>query len=143
MREDVEQGLEARLHSLAIHLLRGVRDQDRVTGLSPARLSALSVLVFAGPQRLGELADKEQVRAPTMSRIVGGLVDEGLAARKPDPTDGRVVRIVATAAGRRVLARARRLRLERLQRLLSGLTGEERRVVERATEILARRLRQG
>jgi len=57
------------LHSAAIHLLRRVRKQDTKTGEGPARLSALSVLVFGGPKTLGELAAAEQVRPPTMTRI--------------------------------------------------------------------------
>ncbi|HXX01836.1 MAG TPA: hypothetical protein VEJ00_11510, partial [Candidatus Acidoferrales bacterium] len=62
--------LADRLHSVAIHLLRRVRKQDVETGEGPARLSALSVLVFGGPKTLGELAAAEQVKPPTMSRIV-------------------------------------------------------------------------
>src|SRR5215475_2178440 len=62
-----------RLHSAAIHLLRRLRVRDLESGVGPAQLSALSVLVFGGPRSLGELANAEQVRAPTMSRIVNGL----------------------------------------------------------------------
>ena len=62
-----------RLHSAAIHLLRRVRKQDEASGVGPAQLSALSVLVFAGPKTFGELAAAEQVKPPTMSRIVAGL----------------------------------------------------------------------
>src|SRR5262252_4263793 len=71
-----------RLHSAAIHLLRRLRIRDSAIGIGPAQLSALSVLVFGGPRSLGELADAEQVRPPTMSRIVGGLVRSGLVKRK-------------------------------------------------------------
>ena len=62
-----------RLHSTAIHLLRRVRKQDVASGEGPARLSALSVLVFGGAKTLGELAAAEQVKPPTMSRIIAGL----------------------------------------------------------------------
>ena len=62
------------LHSAAIHLLRLVRRRDAETGLSPARLSALSVLVFGGPRTVGDLAADEQVRSPTMSRLVAEMV---------------------------------------------------------------------
>src|SRR3954463_14052103 len=65
--------LADRLHSTAIHLLRRVRKQDVAIGQGPARLSALSVLVFGGPKTLGELAAAEQVKPPTMSRIVAGV----------------------------------------------------------------------
>ncbi|MEA3065155.1 MAG: hypothetical protein QOJ27_1601, partial [Sphingomonadales bacterium] len=91
------------LHSAAIRLLRMVRREDRLTGISPPRLSALSVLVFAGPMSLAELAAAEEVRAPTMSRIVEGLVTDGLASREVDPANRRKVRIAATEEGRRRL----------------------------------------
>src|SRR5260370_28081290 len=70
------------LHSAAIHLLRTVRARDQRMGIGPAQLSALSVLVFGGPRSLKELADAEQVRPPTMSRIVTRLVPVGLARKK-------------------------------------------------------------
>ncbi len=69
-----------RLHSAAIHLLRRVRLQDAAAGVGPAQLSALSVLVFAGPKALGELAAAEQVKPPTMSRVVAGLKRSRLVA---------------------------------------------------------------
>src|SRR5256885_16104382 len=75
-----KEGFETadRLHSAAIHLLRRLRVRDRESGVGPAQLSALSVLVFGGPRSLGELADAEQVRPPTMSRIVAGRERGGL-----------------------------------------------------------------
>src|ERR1700686_2157541 len=84
------------LHSTAIHLLRRVRKQDAATGEGPARLSALSVLVFGGPMTLGELAAAEQVRPPTMTRIVTGLERGRLIQRVRDSKDARRVRIRAT-----------------------------------------------
>src|ERR687885_1034111 len=85
-----------RFHSAAIHALRHVRREDPATGLSAARLSALSVLVFGGPRTLGELAAAEQVRPPTMTTIVRALEDVGYVRRKPDPKDARVTRVSAT-----------------------------------------------
>src|ERR1700722_9868817 len=82
-----------RLHSAAIHWLRRVRKQDVPTGEGPARLSALSVLVFGGPKTLGELAAAEQVKPPTMSRIVAGLARSRLIEIKPDPRDARRMQI--------------------------------------------------
>src|SRR5271170_1239263 len=86
------------LHSAAIHLLRRLRVRDRESGIGPAQLSALSVLVFGGPRSLGELADAEQVRPPTMSRIATGLQRSGLV-RRHATEDGRRVRLGATAKG--------------------------------------------
>src|SRR5438876_9718306 len=87
-----------RLHSAAIHLLRRLRVGDRASGIGPAQLSALSVLVFGGPRSLGELADAEQVRPPTMSRIVAGLQRAGLV-RRLETQDKRRVLPGATARG--------------------------------------------
>src|SRR5688500_15457517 len=95
------------LHSLAIRLLRRLRVEDAKTGVPPGRLSALSVLVFAGPQRLTDLARIEQVKAPTMTKIVAGLETDGLARRKTDDADARVVRLEATARGRKILLKGR------------------------------------
>ena len=101
------------LHSAAIHLLRTLRKEDDASGLSAPRLSALSVVVFGGPVTLGQLARAEQVRPPTMTRIVTGLERAGLVTRVGDETDRRLTRIQATAKGQRVMAagRERRVRL--------------------------------
>lgn len=103
-----------RIHSAAIHLLRAVRRVDEATGLTPARLSALSVVVFAGPLTMGELAAAEQVTPPTMTRLAAGLEAEGLVRRQPDPADRRAVRIRATAKGTALLHRGRARRVDRL-----------------------------
>src|SRR5438876_12280448 len=107
------QSVEAadRFHSAAIHALRRVRRDDPAAGLSAARLSALSVLVFGGPRTLGELAAAEHVRPATMSRIVRALEEQGLVRRASDPADGRVVRLTATAAGERVMWQGRERRV--------------------------------
>jgi DNA-binding MarR family transcriptional regulator len=127
-----------RLHSAAIHLLRRVRASDVETGLSPSRLSVLSVLVFGGPRTPSELAAAEQVRLPTISALVRGLEEDGLVRRAADPADGRVVRLSATAKGRRILERGRERRLDNLEELLEPLSREELRVLAEASEILDR-----
>src|SRR5215470_10983018 len=97
------EDLADRLHSASIHLLRLVRLQDAATGIAPARLSALSVLVFGGPMSLNDLARAEQVRPPTMSRIVDALESAGLARRRPNEQDRRALLIEATNRGVRIL----------------------------------------
>jgi DNA-binding MarR family transcriptional regulator len=129
-----------RLHSASIHLLRRVRREDEATGLGPARLSALSVVVFGGPLSLGRLAAAEQVRPPTMSRIVAALEDDGLVRREPDPDDGRGVVVTATEEGTRLLQRARRRRIENLTGLIESLDRREVAVLEEAATILERAL---
>jgi DNA-binding MarR family transcriptional regulator len=131
-----------RLHSAAIHLLRRVRKQDTATGEGPARLSALSVLVFGGPLTLGQLAAAEQVRPPTMTRIVTGLEQNGLARRIVDPMDARRVRICATAKGVRLLHRGRKRRIEHLAHHLEVLAGKELKSLQKAADILEKVLSQ-
>lgn len=137
-RDETERSRETadRLHSAAIHLLRRLRRTDAETGLTASRLSALSVLVHAGPLSMGELADAEQVRPPTVSRLVGDLERAGLVLRLADPDDGRVQRVRATPEGRRLLERGRRRRVGALARRLSALSEEERDLLARAAELL-------
>ena len=121
-----------RLHSAAIHVLRRLRVRDRESGVGPAQLSALSVLVFGGPKSLGELAEAEQVRPPTMSRIVAGLERAGMV-RRHATEDGRRVRLEASAKGTRVLWEGRKRRVESLAKALSALSeGEQQQLGELA-----------
>jgi DNA-binding MarR family transcriptional regulator len=130
-----------RFHSAAIHALRYARREDAASGLSAARLSALSVLVFGGPRTLGELAAAEQVRPPTMTRIVHGLEQGGLVRRDSDQLDGRVVRVRATAKGKRILQRARRRRIAALEERLSSLNARQVALVQEAAELVDEALR--
>jgi DNA-binding MarR family transcriptional regulator len=126
------------LHSAAIHLLRGVRKEDERTGVGPARLSALSVLVFAGPMRLTELARIEQVKPPTMTKVIAGLEAGGLVRRRADAQDARAVRLEATPRGTKLLQEGRRRRVERLTAALQALAPEEIDVLDRAAAIIER-----
>ncbi len=129
-----------RLHSAAIHLLRRVRKQDIATGEGPARLSALSVLVFGGPKTLKELAAAEQVKPPTMSRIVAGLARSRLVEITEDPEDARRMRIAATPKGTRLLQKGREMRIAYLASHLEGLAPEELSQLGEAVEILSKLL---
>jgi DNA-binding MarR family transcriptional regulator len=131
-----------RFHSAAIHALRHVRREDPATGVRPAQLSALSVLVFGGPRTLGELAAAEQVRPATMTKIARSLVEDGYASRKRDPDDGRVVRLTATAKGRRVMQRGRERRVASLARLLGRLSRGEVEQIHEAAELVEKALAQ-
>jgi DNA-binding MarR family transcriptional regulator len=128
-----------RLHSAAIHLLRRAAEDDRAAGLSRARLSALSVVVFRGPLTLGDLAAAEGVRSATMSGIVNGLERDGLVRRRPHGRDRRAVNIESTAAGRRLLDRARTVRIDRVAGRLGDLSAEELEVLARAAELVEAR----
>jgi DNA-binding MarR family transcriptional regulator len=127
------------LHSAAIHVLRRAGEQDASAGISRARLSALSVIVFRGPLTLGALADAEDVRSATMTGIVNGLVGEGLVRRRPHRSDGRAVLVEATGAGRRLLKRARLKRIDAVAAKLSDLSEQELEILQRAAELLEER----
>lgn len=132
-----------RLHSAAIHLLRLLRREDDATGITAPHLSALSVVVFGGPLTLGELAAAEQVRAPTMTRVVQKLEAAGLVTREPDPRDGRVARVRATEQGTQVLRDGRARRVAVLAERLRALPPEELALLEDAAEVLDRVVRGG
>jgi DNA-binding MarR family transcriptional regulator len=129
-----------RFHSAAIHTLRHVRREDPATGVPPAQLSALSVLVFGGPRTLGELAAAEQVRPPTMTRVVQALEAAGLVRRERDADDGRVHHLHATPKGRTVMQRGRERRVENLAALLGRLSPQEVARVREAAELVERAL---
>ncbi|HEU0242165.1 MAG TPA: MarR family transcriptional regulator, partial [Micromonosporaceae bacterium] len=76
---DDREDLANRLHSAAIHLLRAVSRADAESGLSPARLSALSVIVVRGPLTMTELAGIERVSPATITSTVSGLEAAGFA----------------------------------------------------------------
>ena len=138
-REEVAR----RVHSAALHLMRYVRAQDTALGVPPAQLSALSVIVFGGKTSLSELAKTEQVRPPTMSRIIDALVRDGLVKRETDKTDRRSIIITATEKGTRIMHEGRGRREKRLLELLQPLHREEIDLLDRASEILAKELRAG
>ena len=123
------------LHSAAIHLLRKVRAKDRSAGIGPAQLSALSVLVFGGPRSLKELAEAEQVRPPTMSRIVAGLARTRLTRRKTTD-DKRRMLLEATARGKKILWKGRRRRVEMLVNALEKFSADELREAAAAADFM-------
>ena len=127
-----------RLHSAALHLLRRLRTEDDALGVSPPRLSALSVVVFAGPIGIGALAAAEGVAAPTMTRLVDGLERDGLVRRRSDPADARGVLVEPTTTGKRILTKGRRQRVRTLAEGLAGLTSEELADVGRGAELIER-----
>jgi len=130
--------LADRLHSVAIHLLRRARREDAAMGLPPAQASVLSVLVFGGARTLSALADVEQVKAPTMTRIVDALERAGLAQRLPDADDRRKLSIAATVAGTRLMQQGRSRRVKALAQLLADLDRDERATLNAAIALLAR-----
>jgi DNA-binding MarR family transcriptional regulator len=129
-----------RFHHLAIALLRSLRKVDEANGLSGPRASALSVLVFRGPQSLGELAAAEGVKPPTMSRLVKAMQAQGLVESETAAHDQRAVRIAASARGTRLLLRGRERRLAAIRMLLRDASAGERKALEVVVKLLARTL---
>lgn len=131
-----EQEVARSLNSAAIHLLRGMRAIDRISEITPARLSALSVLVFGGPLSLGRLARAEDVAGPTMTRIVDGLESLGLATRVAHPENGRMSMIQATDKGVRVMLVAAQRRFDAISAALEFLPLAQRSAIADAAPAL-------
>jgi DNA-binding MarR family transcriptional regulator len=132
--------IASRLHGAAVHLLRRARLDDPAMDLTPARASALSVLVFGGARPLGELAAAEQVTAPTMSRLVSWLEGAGYVTRETGREDGRVVTVRATPKAMRALQSGRQRRIDHVRALLDDLSAAEWKGVEEAVELIERSL---
>ncbi|WP_235499478.1 MULTISPECIES: MarR family winged helix-turn-helix transcriptional regulator [Janibacter] len=105
--------------------------------IAPHQFSVLSRLED-GPLTPRALADIEKVSAPSMTRTVGCLVDDGLVERHDDPDDGRRILVELTAAGRDFLMTVRRQRGRWMSERVSELTSEEQAVLVAASEILGR-----
>jgi DNA-binding MarR family transcriptional regulator len=133
--------LADQLHSAAIHLLRRLRREDDASGLPAPQLSALSVIVFGGPLTLGDLARAEQVRPPTITKVVAALEAEGLVVRDVDADDRRVIRVKATSRGAKLLQDGRRRRVAALTSSLAELSEGDRAVLARAVPVLERVVR--
>ena len=130
--------LADQLHSAAIHLLRRVRAEDAGTGLAPPQASALSVLVFGGRQTLSGLAQAEQVKPPTMSRLVRDMERNGLVDRVADLADRRIQWISATSKAQRLMLAGRARRVARLEADLERLSARDYRALVAGAAVLAR-----
>ncbi|HEX2053702.1 MAG TPA: MarR family transcriptional regulator [Actinomycetota bacterium] len=128
------------LHSASVRLLRRVRSEDQKSGLSPARLSVLSVLAFSGPLTVGRLAAAEGVRSPTMTGIVNGLVEQGLVERRSFGADQRAVEVAITRQGQQLFNAARKRRVEAVAALLEPLSPDDRDQIARTVAVLKGRL---
>jgi DNA-binding MarR family transcriptional regulator len=137
-RERHATDLAEALNRVVTHLVRRLRRIDDRQPIGRARLSALSVLVFGGPRTLSQLADDEGVTPATMHHVVQGLLDSGLAQKKPNATDRRTSSIEVSAKGRTLMLKARAARLAMLDEGLRDLSAEDRECLRRSIEILAR-----
>jgi DNA-binding MarR family transcriptional regulator len=115
--------------------------EEQVTGIRPARLSALATLSADGPTTLGGLARRERVTPPSMTRLVQALEADGLVERVPSATDGREVGVRITPAGERLLAERGLARADAVAGWLRPLDDDQLRVVDTAVTLLEGSLR--
>jgi len=128
--------LAARLHLAAIHLVRRLRQADDTLGMSASQLSVITTLMRRGPSTIGALAEAESVRPPTMSRHIQRLEKDGLVVRRASETDGRVVHIRHTSRAANLMELGRAAREDILGEALRGLSESDRRLLDRAVEIM-------
>jgi DNA-binding MarR family transcriptional regulator len=133
---DTRSEIAALLNEQFARLSRQLRTLELPHGMTPERLSALSVIDKRGPISVTALADKEMVRPATMSRMVTALVEEGLVKRNDDKSDGRGVLVTTTAKGRRLFLRAQEQRLAHFAEVLDSLSGDLTSALEHLTALL-------
>jgi DNA-binding MarR family transcriptional regulator len=135
-KSDEIWGLAERLHSAAIHLLRRLRVQDLASGVGPAKLSALSALVFSKrPLSLSELATAEQVKNPTMSRLVSAMERDGLVTTETMKSDARSIHITPTDRGKNLLLAGKKRRVDSLAKAIGALNESQLKEMENATTL--------
>jgi DNA-binding MarR family transcriptional regulator len=129
--------------NLAIDLRTAVMRTSRrlrveATGdvITPGQYTVLAQLNDKGPANLRDLAEREHVQAPSMTRIVNALTEQGFVTRTAHPDDGRQVQVAITQAGKAVLMEAREQRTAWLAQRVAGLTHEDREILSRAAHIL-------
>jgi DNA-binding MarR family transcriptional regulator len=132
----------ARLYVVVGRLVRMLR-RTGIADVSPGALSALSTLARSGPSRLGDLAAREAVAAPTMTRIVAALEEAGLVSRRPDPVDGRAVVVETTEAGMTLVQGESFARSSALRRRVEALSAADRAALVAALPVLEALARDG
>jgi len=135
---DARSEIAAMLHEQFARLTRQLRTIELPQGMTPERLSALSVIEKRGPISVTALADTEMVRPATMSRMVTALVEEGLVKRSEDKTDGRGVLVSTTPKGRRAYLRAQEQRLHHFAEVLDSLNDDQLAAMRNLTTALER-----
>lgn len=121
---------------LAVGRLSRILRRSGSPGLGQGSISALATLAYKGPMRLGDLAAREGVAPPTLSRIIAALVESGYVMREADPQDGRASLVRATTAGEQIIAGVRSERLHELHNRLERLTDEQRTALAAAVPAL-------
>jgi DNA-binding MarR family transcriptional regulator len=119
-----------------LRLTRLMRQERSDASVPIGQLAALGTVHHYGPLTAGELAERERVQPPSMTKIIAALEDRGLVQRAIHPVDRRQVLISSTSAGRELVLSTRRARTEWLARRLALLTADERAVLRAAAPVL-------
>lgn len=130
----VDAELASRLRLAVSRLARRIR--LATNDIPPLQLSTLATLHRRGPLRSGELAQREAVTAPTMTRVLASLVERGLIVRTPDPSDARSVQVSVSPAGVRALEQITSERTALLGARLARLTPAQREALAAALPAL-------
>ncbi|MFB7907858.1 MarR family winged helix-turn-helix transcriptional regulator [Kitasatospora sp. NPDC056076] len=126
----------SQLRSSTMRLSRRLKHQRVEESLSPTEMGVLGTLARCGKATPGELARKEHVQPPSMTRIVAMLEEKGLVRREPHPEDRRQVVVSSTEQAETILAESRRRRNVWLAELAQGLDDEEWAVLREAAPVL-------
>jgi DNA-binding MarR family transcriptional regulator len=129
----------SRLRMAMMRIVRQIRKQTDGEQ-SVSAIAALASLKRLGAITVGELADAEGVSRPSMTVLVGSLLDQGLVSKEADASDGRLVRVRTTAAGTKALDESRTRRTAYLAKRLRGLEQAELKTLDDASGILERLL---
>lgn len=127
--------LAEELSTVLGQLVRLIRREAPIS-VGPGSFSALATLERCGPMRLGDLAAREGVAPPTLTRMIANLERDGYVLRRPDPRDRRAIRVSLTDRGRELVATVLAVRADVLQTRMEGLTDEARRALAGAVPVL-------
>lgn len=133
-----ERSLASRLRLAVVRLNRKLRAQRTNSTVTLTQLAALSTVYKCGPLTPGELAAKEGVQPPSMTRVIAALEEMGYVTRQPHPTDGRQAIVAISAAGRTFHNEQIMAKEAWLDRRLAELTQDERELLDKAAEIIDR-----
>lgn len=124
------------LRTAVMRTSRRLRVEATGDVITPGQYTVLAQLNANGPQTLRTLADREHVQAPSMTRIVNALTEQGFVTRTAHPNDGRQVQVGITQAGKAVLEEAREQRTAWLAQRVAGLSDDDRQILSRAAHIM-------
>ncbi|HEX5403233.1 MAG TPA: MarR family transcriptional regulator [Pseudonocardiaceae bacterium] len=133
-----ERTLASRLRLAVVRLNRRLRAQRTNSTVTLTQIAAMSTLFKCGPLTPGELAAREGVQPPSMTRVIAALEEFGFVSRRPHPTDGRQAIVALTDEGRVFHDAEVSAREAWLDRRLAELDDEERELLGRAAEIIDR-----